>query len=109
MSMEEITDYLTRVVQPRFQAIDGVGKAQIYGQRQYAMRIWLNPQLMNAQDVSASDVKAALASNNLQTPTGQIRSAYSQFGINANTGLNNAKQFNNLVIPSQNAQHILLP
>lgn len=99
MNQEQITDYLQRVVQPRLQTIDGVAQAEIFGEREYAMRVWLNPELMAAKGVTADDVRSALAANNLQTPTGQIKNQLSQFSIEANTGLNSATQFNHLVIP----------
>jgi len=103
MSEEEITDYLKRVVQPRLQTIDGVSQAMIFGAREFAMRVWLDPQKMAAQGVTASDVQQALANNNLQTPTGQIKSELSQFSIITNTGLTTAEQFNHLIIPKQEA------
>src|SRR6516162_8466133 len=57
----QITDYLTRVVQPKLSAISGVQRADILGARTFAMRIWLKPQEMAARGVSSSDVHDALA------------------------------------------------
>ena len=60
----QITDYLTRVVQPRLQTINGVANAQILGGQIFAMRIWLNPDKMAALGVTPVDVRNALATNN---------------------------------------------
>src|SRR5437867_3588802 len=60
----QVTDYLTRVVQPRLSAIDGVQKAEILGGRTFAMRVWLDPAKMAAMGISPSQVHAALAQNN---------------------------------------------
>ena len=70
MTREQVTDYLIRVVQPQLQTLNGVSQAELMGEREYAMRIWLNPQLMAAHDVTASDVKQALESNNVQSASG---------------------------------------
>src|SRR3974390_3732496 len=60
----QITDYLTRVVQPKLSAISGVQRADILGARTFAMRIWLKPDLMAALGLSPSQVKDALSKNN---------------------------------------------
>ena len=67
MTASQITDYLTRVVQPRLQTINGVANAQILGGQTFAMRIWLNPDKMAALGVTPLDVRNALAANNFTT------------------------------------------
>ena len=44
MTPSQITDYLLRVVQPKLQALPGVAKAELIGNKTFAMRIWLDPQ-----------------------------------------------------------------
>ncbi len=61
MTPSQITDYLTRVIQPRLQTVDGVANAQILGGQVFSMRIWLDPTRMAAQGVTPNDVRAALA------------------------------------------------
>ena len=70
MTGSQITDYLTRVVQPRLQTVDGVANAQILGGQTFAMRIWLDPDRMAALGVTPHDVRAALAANNFTTAPG---------------------------------------
>ena len=65
MTASQITDYLTRVVQPKLQTIDGVANAQILGGQTFAMRIWLDPDQMAALGVTPLDVRNALAGQQL--------------------------------------------
>ena len=70
LDQNQITDYLTRVVQPKLSAISGVQRADILGNRTFAMRLWLKPQEMAARGVSPSDVRDALAKNNYLSALG---------------------------------------
>ncbi|MDE2363586.1 MAG: efflux RND transporter permease subunit [Hyphomicrobiales bacterium] len=101
LTAAQITDYLTRVVQPRLQTIDGVASAQILGGQTFAMRIWLDPTRMAARGVTALDVRNALTINNFTSAAGQIKNDYTQTSINALTSLDNATAFANLVVVSR--------
>src|SRR5256714_3856121 len=70
LDQNQITDYLTRVVQPRLSAISGVQRADILGDRTFAMRVWLKPEKMASLGISPSQVCAALASNNYLSALG---------------------------------------
>jgi multidrug efflux pump len=98
ISASQITDYLTRVVQPRLQTIDGVANAQILGGQTFAMRIWLNPDKMAALGVTPLDVRDALAANNFTSAAGQVKGDFVQTTINAETALNNPVEFGKLVV-----------
>ncbi len=98
MSASQITDYLTRVVQPRLQTVDGVANAQILGGEVFAMRIWLDPTRMAALGVTANDVRTALAANNFTTAAGEVKSDYTQISVNALTSLDSAEAFGRLVV-----------
>ena len=98
ISASQITDYLTRVVQPRLQTIDGVANAQILGGQTFAMRIWLNPDKMAALGVTPLDVRNALAANNFTTAAGQVKGDFVQTTINAETALNSPVEFGKLVV-----------
>jgi multidrug efflux pump len=98
LSASQITDYLTRVVQPRLQTIDGVGNAQILGGQTFAMRIWLDPNRMAARGVTPANVRDALAANNFVSAAGQIKSEFTQTSINALTSLSNPQAFGDLVV-----------
>lgn len=102
LSAEVITDYLTRAVQPQFATLPGVSQAVIFGERTYSMRIWLNPQLMAARNVTAEDVQNALTANNIQTAAGKIKNEWQEFNVTATTDLTSPQQFNKLIIRKDN-------
>jgi len=101
MTSSQITDYLTRVVQPRLQTIDGVANAQILGGQTFAMRIWLNPDKMAALAVTPLDVRNALTANNFITAAGQVKGDFVQTTINAETSLDNPAAFAKLVVATR--------
>ena len=105
---EEITDYLSRVVQPQLGTLPGVAEAKIFGKRPYAMRLWLDPQKMAAYHVTAGDVEAALVRNNIQSAAGRIEGELQEFNVTAATDLRTTHQFNNLVIKSNAGAFIRL-
>lgn len=101
MNTQQITDYLSRVVQPKLQTVEGVANAQILGGQTYAMRIWLNTEKMAALNISTGDVVSALQAQNFQTAAGQIKGKLVLYNINARTNLNDEKQFENIVLKSK--------
>ncbi len=94
----QVTDYLLRVVQPRLSAIDGVQRADILGNRTFAMRAWLKPDRMAALGVSPSQVRAALSANNYLAAVGQSKGALVQVNLTASTDVSSAEDFRRLVI-----------
>jgi hydrophobe/amphiphile efflux-1 (HAE1) family protein len=100
MDSSQISDYLTRVVQPKLQTIDGVANAEILGGQIFAMRIWLDPDRMAALGVTPLDVRAALANNNFTSAPGQVKGDFVQTNIDAKTSLDNPEAFGRLVVLS---------
>ncbi len=101
LSPAQITDYLTRVIQPGLQTIDGVGDAQILGGQTFAMRVWLDPERMAARNITPSDVRNALTANNFTSAAGQIKGDWVQTSINALTSLDSAQAFSQLVVSAR--------
>ena len=89
----QITDYLTRVVQPKLSSISGVQRADILGDRTFAMRLWLKPQEMAARGVSPSDVHDALAKNNYLSALGATKGSMVSVNLIANTDLRTPDEF----------------
>jgi len=98
LDQNQITDYLTRVVQPKLSAIQGVQRADILGGRTFAMRIWLKPEKMAAMGISASQVSDALAKNNYLSTLGQTKGSMVSVNLVANTNLQTVDDFRKLVI-----------
>jgi hydrophobe/amphiphile efflux-1 (HAE1) family protein len=101
MNAAQITDYLTRVVQPGLQTVDGVGEAQLLGGQTFAMRIWLDPDKMAARGITPADVRNALSANNFTTAAGQVKGDWVQTSINAETSLDSAAAFAQLVVATR--------
>lgn len=97
----QINDYLSRVVQPALQTIDGVASAQILGGQNFAMRVWLDPDRMAARGVTAADIRLALIANNFTSAAGQIKSDYTQVSIDAQTSLESARAFSQLTVSNR--------
>jgi multidrug efflux pump len=97
----QITDYLTRVVQPKLVTVDGVQRADILGAGTFAMRVWLKPDRMTALKVTASDVSNALSSNNVLAAVGSTKGQMVAIDMTARTDLRNAEEFRQLVVREQ--------
>ncbi len=98
LEANQITDYLTRVVQPKLSSVNGVRSADILGARTFAMRIWLKPDKMASLNVSPTDVRTALAGNNYLSAVGATKGSMISVNLVANTDLNSAQEFENLVV-----------
>ncbi|MGH9888527.1 MAG: efflux RND transporter permease subunit, partial [bacterium] len=98
LDQNQITDYLTRVVQPRLSAISGVQRADILGDRTFAMRIWLKPDKMAALGISPSDLREALAQNNYLSALGRTKGSMVSVNLIANTDLRTPEDFRQLVV-----------
>src|SRR5512141_463509 len=98
LDQNQITDYLTRVVQPRLSAISGVQRADILGDRTFAMRIWLKPDRMAALGISPSQVHDALAKNNYLSALGATKGSMVSVNLVANTDLKTPEEFRQLVV-----------
>jgi multidrug efflux pump len=108
LDRSQITDFLTRVVQPKLTAISGVQKADILGARTFAMRLWLKPDKMAALHISPTDVQKALSANNYLAAVGNTKGSMSIIDLVANTDLHSAEEFRNLVLRQQNGAMIRL-
>lgn len=103
---KQLTDYLIRVVQPQIQPLGGVASADIYGAREYSMRVWLDPYLMAAAKVTPSDVFNAIGLQNVIAPAGNLKSPLQQITLYSSTDLQKEQQFDDLVLRNDNG-HIV--
>ncbi len=94
----ELSDYAENVLLERFQTINQVSAVNIFGQKRPAMRIWLQPDKMNAYGVSFIDIQTALNRENVEIPAGKIYGNNTELNIRTVGRLTSEKQFNDLVI-----------
>src|SRR5262249_3117081 len=106
LDQNQITDYLTRVVQPKLSAISGVQRAEILGDRTFAMRVWLKPDKMASLGISPSQVPDTLAQNNYLSALGRTKGSMTSVNLVANTDLKTVDEFKQLVV-KQNGSDIV--
>lgn len=98
MDALELTDYVNRYVVDRFKNLNGVADVTIFGERRYAMRIWIDRERLAAYNLTVQDVESALRSQNVELPSGRIESQMREFTVLSRTGLTTAEQFRNIIV-----------
>ena len=108
MNSSQMTDYINRVIVPQIQAVNGVGQVMVYGNKTFAMRVWLNPTKMAEFHITPLQVYQALSANNYISATGYTKSPYIQINISTATDLHTVDEFKNLVVANYNGTLIHL-
>src|SRR6187402_3102345 len=107
LDQNQITDYLTRVVQPKLSAVSGVQRADILGDRTFAMRIWLKPDQMAAHNISPTDLRDALAANNYLSALGRTKGSMVSVNLVANTDIQTTAEFEQLVVKEHGSSGVV--
>ncbi len=98
MTRLQINDLINRVVKSRLQTVTGVADVRIFGERKYAMRVWLDPDKLAAYKLTTQDVEDAIRRSNLELPAGRIESQQREFSVTSQTDLFRPAQFAEIVI-----------
>jgi multidrug efflux pump len=98
LSALEISDYIDRFIVNKLKNLTGVADVQIYGERRYAMRIWVDRERLAAYNLTVQDVEAALRAQNAEIPSGRIESQDREFSVLSKTGLTTPQEFRNIVV-----------
>lgn len=106
LSHLEVSDYAENVIAERLQTIPGVSTIQIWGQKKYAMRIWLDPTKLSSAGLTPFDIKQALDRENVELPSGKIAGDNTELTINTKGKLKDEADFNNLIIKNVNGNSI---
>ncbi|MCW5730644.1 MAG: efflux RND transporter permease subunit [Alphaproteobacteria bacterium] len=104
----ELTDYADRYVKDRLQSVPGVAEARIFGERRYAMRIWLDAARLAAYNLTPQDVESALRRQNVEVPAGRIESQDMEFTVLSETDLRSAEQFGAIIVREVNSYPVRL-
>ena len=104
----ELTDYAVNVLQQRLQTIPGVSTIQIWGQKNYAMRLWFDPQKLAAYQLTAVDIQNALNNTNVELPSGKIAGTNTELTVNTLGRINTEEEYNNIIIKDVNGQTVRL-
>jgi len=97
----ELSDYAENVIAERLQTIPGVSSVQIWGQKKYAMRLWVDPVKLAAYGITVADVRTALDAQNVELPTGKLTGANTELTVKTLGNLANAEEFNNIIIKAE--------
>ncbi len=104
----QLTDIANNIFKERFQTIPGVGSVQIWGEKKYSMRLWLDPSKLAAYNLTPLDVKAALTRENVELPSGRIEGNSTELSIRTIGRLSNLNEFNNLIIKESSGNIVRL-
>ncbi|HQG38540.1 MAG TPA: efflux RND transporter permease subunit, partial [Chitinophagales bacterium] len=104
----QLNDYAVNVLQQRMQTIPGVSSIQIWGQKNYAMRMWFDPQKLAAYNLTAIDLQNALNTTNVELPSGKLAGRNTELTVNTQGRINTEEEYNNLIIKDNNGQVVRL-
>lgn len=97
-SILELSDYADNVLQQQLQTINQVSSVAVFGDKSFAMRIWLNPDKMNAFGVAYNDISTSLNSENVELPPGKVYGTNTELTIKTLGRLTTEQQFRDLII-----------
>ena len=106
LTPEQITAYIKNVISPKLMASGGLSNVVIFGEKNYAMRIWLDPKKMAQYNISATEVKQALLNKNIQASPGKLKTKHHYIEIKIESTLTSTDQFNDLIITNKNGNLI---
>ena len=101
-SQLQINDLINRVVKSRLQTVSGVADVRIFGERKYAMRVWLDTDKLASYRLTTQDVEDAIRRSNLELPAGRIESQQREFSVTSQTDLVRPGQFGDIVVKNVN-------
>ncbi len=96
----EISDFADRIVKEQLQTLPGVAQVDLYGERRFAMRLWLDPERLAAYGLTTQDVEDALRRQNVEIPAGRIESRSREFTVLSESDLRTPEGFDNLILKS---------
>jgi multidrug efflux pump len=106
-SILEVSDIADRLVRERMETIPGVSSVRIFGEKRYAMRLWMDPVKLAVHRLTAADVQAALDTQNVDLPSGRIEGSSNELSLRTLGRLATAEDFENLIIKRENGRQIL--
>jgi multidrug efflux pump len=108
LSNPQITDYLSRVIQPKLATLPGMAEAEILGNQVFAMRLWLDPVKLAGFGLTASDVTDAVRKYNFLSAAGEVKGEYVVTSVNATTDLKSPETFAAIPLKTVGDSRVLL-
>jgi len=106
MDVMQLSDYANRIAKPMLQTAPGASDVRVFGERKFAMRIWLDPDRLASYKLTTQDVEDALRRSNVEVPAGRIESKFREFNVTAATDLQKPAEFRQVVIKAINGMPI---
>ncbi|WP_432221360.1 efflux RND transporter permease subunit [Flavobacterium sp. TMP13] len=100
-SQLELSDYAENVISQRLETIPGVSSVQIWGQKRYAMRLWIDPVKLASYGITVSEIRDALNAQNVELPSGKLTGSNTELTVKTVGNLATAEQFNNIIVRSE--------
>lgn len=107
-SQLELSDYAENVISQRLETIPGVSGVQIWGQKRYAMRLWIDPVKLASYGLTVAEVRTALGKQNVELPSGKLTGANTELTVKTVGNLSTAEEFNNIIIRSEGEKIVRL-
>lgn len=104
----EVTEYAENNIVERLQTIPGVSSITIWGEKRYAMRLWIKPDRLQAYGLSTNDIQSALLTQSVELPAGKISGNTTELSVRTFGKLNTEEQFSNLIIKNINGVNVKL-
>lgn len=104
----ELSDYAENVIGQRLETIPGVSGVQIWGEKRYAMRLWIKPYKLASYGLTVADVRQALIDQNVELPSGKITGGNTELTVKTVGNLTSAEEFNNIIIKADGDKIIRL-
>jgi multidrug efflux pump len=108
MNALQITDYVDRYVLDRLKNLRGVADVQIFGERRYAMRIWIDRERLAAYSLTIQDIENAIRSQNVELPAGRLESVDREFTVLSRTGLTTPTEFGRIRVKQAGGYQVRL-
>lgn len=96
----ELSDYAENVISQRLETIPGVSGVQIWGQKRYAMRLWIDPVKLASYGITVSEIRDALNAQNVELPSGKLTGSNTELSVKTVGNLATAEEFNNIIVRS---------
>ena len=104
----ELSDYAENVISQHLETIPGVSGIQIWGQKRYAMRLWIDPDKLASYGITIAEVRAALNKQNVELPSGKITGNNTELTVKTVGNLSSAEEFNNIIIRTEGEKIVRL-
>jgi HAE1 family hydrophobic/amphiphilic exporter-1/multidrug efflux pump len=104
----ELSDFAENTIGPRLETIPGVSGIQIWGQKRYAMRLWIDPIKLSSYGCTVADVKSALSQQNVELPSGKLTGNNTELTVKTVGNLSKPEEFNNIIIKTDGSKIVKL-